>query len=121
MARCGERRGWRHRHPLRARGAGTSMATTDGSEARPTTRTGITFHSPLAFWLGSAALTVGFLLHLPSFSDAKAAHYALAGQPVTHLMLYGVGLVIGGLVLAAYGLFPRDVRAHGRQTEQHAL
>ena len=97
------------------------VAQGNGSPKGFASKTGITFHSPLAFWLGSAALTVGFLLHLPSFSDAKAAHYALAGQPVTHLMLYGVGLVIGGLVLAAYGLFPRDVRAHGRQTEQHAL
>lgn len=67
----------------------------------------LAFHHPLAFWLGTALITVGVLAHLPMLMMAAPMHYRLAGMPMDHAMLVGMALVPLGVLLAAYGLMPR--------------
>ena len=67
----------------------------------------LTFHHPIAFWLGSALIVAGVLAHLPMLVMAAPTHYHLAGMPMDRPMLVGMGLVPLGLLLAAYGLMPR--------------
>lgn len=62
-----------------------------------------------AFALGVAAVTVGVLLHLPMFWMGRMNHFMLAGMPMGGDMLAGMGLIIGGCFVAAYGLLPRDI------------
>ncbi|MGN6704710.1 MAG: MFS transporter [Rhodanobacter sp.] len=70
-------------------------------------RTDLTFHHPLAFWLGCAAVIAGVLAHLPMLAMAAPMHYRLAGMPMDGLMLAGMALVPLGVLLAGYGLMPR--------------
>ncbi|CAA9231104.1 MAG: hypothetical protein AVDCRST_MAG10-1164 [uncultured Acidimicrobiales bacterium] len=69
-------------------------------------RRGITFHHPAAFWLGSGAVTVGVLLHLPMYTGARDMGYHLAGMPVDGPMMVGMALVLVGLAATFYGLLP---------------
>ena len=69
-------------------------------------RRGITFHHPAAFWLGSGAVTVGVLLHLPMYTGAADMGYHLAGMPVDGPMMAGMALVLVGLAATFYGLLP---------------
>jgi MFS transporter, putative metabolite:H+ symporter len=68
---------------------------------------GITFHHPLAFWIGSIAVVVGVLAHMPMFMMAAPMHYHLAGMPMDNTMLAGMALIPIGVLLAGYGLMPR--------------
>lgn len=61
----------------------------------------------LAFWAGSASVTIGVLLHVPMFVMGRATHYRLAGMQMDTGMLIGMGLIIAGLGATAYGLLPR--------------
>ena len=70
-------------------------------------RTDLTFHHPLAFWLGCAAVIAGVLAHLPMLAMAAPMNYRLAGMPMDGLMLAGMALVPLGVLLAGYGLMPR--------------
>src|ERR671931_147799 len=79
--------------------------------ARPS-RGGIDFHHPGAFWLGSAAVTIGVFLMLPMYlnnSDRACAvpKYCLTGLKPDGLMWFGMALTLVGLAATAYGLFPR--------------
>lgn len=65
-----------------------------------------------AFALGCAAVTAGVLLHLPMFAMARAMHYHLAGMAMGADMLVGMALIIGGVVLAAWGLLPARLAQH---------
>src|SRR6185437_11609360 len=67
----------------------------------------ISFHHPIAFWLGTALIVAGVLAHLPMLAMAAPMHYRLAGMPMNHLMLVGMALVPLGVLLAGYGLMPR--------------
>ena len=67
----------------------------------------ITFHHPVAFWLGCAAVVAGVLAHLPMLAMAAPMHYRLAGMPMDNAMLVGMALVPLGVLLAGYGLMPR--------------
>lgn len=67
----------------------------------------ITFHHPVAFWLGCAAAVAGVLAHLPMLAMAAPMHYRLAGMPMDNAMLVGMALVPLGVLLAGYGLMPR--------------
>lgn len=58
---------------------------------------GVRFHHPLAFWLGCLAVAVGVCLHLPMYVRAAPMHYRMVGM----------GLIIGGVLLSAWGLLPR--------------
>ncbi|TAN46935.1 MAG: MFS transporter [Methylococcaceae bacterium] len=67
---------------------------------------GVKIHHPIAFWLGVAFLVVGVLLHLPDFLAMKGAGYRMVGMHMSHEMLYGMVLIVGGLGLAAFGVLP---------------
>lgn len=67
----------------------------------------ITFHHPVAFWLGCAAVVAGVLAHLPMLAMAAPMHYRLASMPMDNAMLVGMALVPLGVLLAGYGLMPR--------------
>ncbi|MBA3727843.1 MAG: MFS transporter [Actinobacteria bacterium] len=69
--------------------------------------TGISYEHPLAFWLGSAAITLGVLLHLPFYFAASDRNYVLAGSSPDAPFMLGMLLIFGGLVATGYGLFPR--------------
>jgi putative MFS transporter len=62
-----------------------------------------------AFALGVAGVTAGVLLHLPMFLMGRMNHFRLAGMPMGDDMLIGMGLIIGGVFVAAYGLLPRNL------------
>ncbi len=64
--------------------------------------------SPAAFWLGSLAVVLGVLLHLPMFVMARAVHYRLAGMPMSPEMLWGMALIVAGAAATVYGLAPRE-------------
>ncbi|MDH7640487.1 MFS transporter [Sphingomonas oryzagri] len=69
-----------------------------------------------AFVLGCLAVTAGVCAHLPMFAMARGMHYHLAGMPMTSLMIGGMGLILGGLGVAAYGLLPRNLSTHRLST-----
>ncbi|MEH3100635.1 MFS transporter [Sphingomonas adhaesiva] len=64
-----------------------------------------------AFVLGCVAVTIGVVAHLPMFAMARAMNYRLAGMPMDAPMLVGMGLIVAGTLVAAWGLLPRDVAA----------
>ncbi len=67
---------------------------------------GVTFHHPVAFWAGSAAVTAGVLLHLPMYLSARDTQYRLVGMAVDGPMKVGMALVLVGLAASCYGLLP---------------
>ena len=66
----------------------------------------ISFSHPAAFWAGTAAVGAGVLAHLPDFIGSAGMGYHMANMQMSRLMLAGMGLIIGGLALSAYGLMP---------------
>jgi putative MFS transporter len=60
-----------------------------------------------AFWIGSAAVTAGTLLHLPMFWMGRNTGFRLAGMPMDTGMTAGMGLIVLGILAAGYGLLPR--------------
>jgi putative MFS transporter len=64
-----------------------------------------------AFWCGSVLVSAGVLLHLPMWWMARSVHFRLAGMPMDPAMMLGMGLIIAGIVAAAYGLLPERRRA----------
>jgi MFS transporter, putative metabolite:H+ symporter len=59
-----------------------------------------------AFWGGSAMVAAGVILHLPMFWMGRTTHFVLSGMPMTSGMLAGMGLIVAGIVVSAYGLLP---------------
>ncbi|MGH8076962.1 MAG: MFS transporter [Lysobacter sp.] len=79
----------------------------------------VSFHRPIAFWVGCAALVAGVLAHMPMFAMGQHTHYRMVGMPMDAWMLWGMALIPAGLMLAGYGLMPRlaqmrQVRQGGR-------
>ncbi|HET6603010.1 MAG TPA: MFS transporter [Xanthomonadaceae bacterium] len=68
---------------------------------------GLSFHHPLAFWAGCAAIVAGVLGHLPMFAMAAPMGYRMVGMPMDLPMMIGMALIPAGLLLAGYGLAPR--------------
>jgi putative MFS transporter len=77
--------------------------------------TGLTFHHPIAFWLGCTAIIAGVLAHMPMFACASHMGYEMVGMPMDTSMLIGMALIPAGLLLATYGLMPRieQIRQRG--------
>jgi MFS transporter, putative metabolite:H+ symporter len=73
--------------------------------------TGVTFPHPAAFWLGTLATIAGVVLHLPMYLNAGDMGYRLVGMPMDGPMKIGMALVVLGLVLSFYGLYPRSAEA----------
>lgn len=90
-----------HRRPA------VAAAGRTGYYPPPVSSPGLTFHHPLAFWLGCGAITAGVLLHVPMFLHAANMDYRMAGMPMDPAMLSGMALIPLGLALAVYGLLPR--------------
>ena len=61
------------------------------------------------FILGVVLVTVGVLLHLPMFLMGKMTHYRLYGMPMGNDMIAGMGAIILGVAIAAYGLLPTNI------------
>jgi putative MFS transporter len=64
-----------------------------------------------AFILGVIAVTAGVLMHLPMFMMGRPMHYRLAGMPMDAEMYFGMGAIVVGCLIAAFGLLPRNVSA----------
>jgi MFS transporter, putative metabolite:H+ symporter len=77
-----------------------------------------------AFWSGSVLVSAGVLLHLPMWWMARSIHFRLAGMPMDPAMTLGMGLIVAGIIAAAYGLLPerrRAARAGGATAEGEFL
>ena len=80
---------------------------------------GISFHHPLAFWIGCLAVTAGVCLHMPMYIMAAPMHYHLAGMAMDTPMAIGMFLIPAGVLLAGYGLMPhlaqlrQNMHGHG--------
>ncbi len=61
----------------------------------------------IAFSAGCVAVTVGVLLHLPMFVMGKDMGYQLAGMPMDPPMIWGMALIVGGVMLSSYGVLPK--------------
>lgn len=59
-----------------------------------------------AFALGCVAVSVGVLLHLPMFWMGRDNGFVLAGMPMDRGMIFGMYLIVAGIVVAGYGLLP---------------
>ena len=75
--------------------------------------------STAAFFVGSLVVTVGVGLHLPMFLMARDMGYRLAGMPMDTGMYVGMALIVSGILLAGYGLLPKDAFEKGHP--HHAL
>ena len=72
--------------------------------------------SAVAFWLGSAIVTVGVGLHMPMFLMARSMNYMLAGMPMDLGMYVGMALIVLGIGAAGYGLLPKTLPSHAHGT-----
>src|ERR1700675_1174758 len=61
----------------------------------------------LAFWIGSVIVSAGVSLHLPMFWMGRHSGFVLAHMPMDAGMLWGMALIVAGIVAAAYGLLPK--------------
>src|SRR6185369_6737923 len=71
-----------------------------------------------AFILGVILVTAGVLLHAPMFWMGRMTHFQLSGMPIGWDMIVGMGAIIGGVAIAAYGLLPANasaIRAHAQE------
>jgi len=68
---------------------------------------GISFHHPIAFWIGCVLVAAGVFSHGPMLAMGAHMHYHLAGMPMDTTMLVGMALIPLGLALSIYGLMPR--------------
>lgn len=68
-----------------------------------------------AFWVGLMLTVVGTVLHLPMYFRARDMGYQMAGMPLDRTMIAGMVLIVVGLGITSYGLFPRGV-PHSRIT-----
>jgi len=62
-------------------------------------------------------VAAGVALHIPMFLMGRHTGYRLVGMPMDNGMLIGMGLIVLGVLAAAYGLLPRhepQQASHGR-------
>jgi putative MFS transporter len=64
-----------------------------------------------AFVAGCVAVTAGVLLHLPMYWMGRGMGFHLAGMPMDAGMLWGMALIVAGVMVAGYGLLPRRLAA----------
>jgi MFS transporter, putative metabolite:H+ symporter len=60
----------------------------------------------LAFWFGILYILAGVCCHLPDYVSRRAEHFHLSGLPMSNMMCFGMFLIVAGIALTAYGLFP---------------
>jgi MFS transporter, putative metabolite:H+ symporter len=78
----------------------------------------IQLRSGIAFWSGCALVTAGVVLHLPMFLMSRNDGYVLAGMRMDAGMLFGMALIVAGILATAYGLLPRGLQASVAQTRE---
>jgi MFS transporter, putative metabolite:H+ symporter len=66
------------------------------------------------FATGCLSVTVGVLLHIPMFMMGSGMGFRLAGMPMDPGMIFGMGLIVAGIGVAAFGLLPKAVGAQIR-------
>ncbi|HET7488870.1 MAG TPA: MFS transporter [Acidimicrobiales bacterium] len=71
---------------------------------------GVTYEHPRAFWLGALLTVAGTVLMLPKYIGARQDHYRLAGSAVSTDMVAGMVLMVVGMVMVTYGVFPKASR-----------
>jgi putative MFS transporter len=59
-----------------------------------------------AFALGCIGVTIGVLLHIPMFWMGHNNHFVLYGMPMDSKMIFGMYVIIAGVIAAGYGLLP---------------
>jgi MFS transporter, putative metabolite:H+ symporter len=64
-----------------------------------------------AFVVGCVAVTIGVVMHLPMFWMGRHNGFRLADMAMDADMLWGMALIVAGLVVAGYGLLPRKLDA----------
>lgn len=64
-----------------------------------------------AFVAGCIAVTIGVVLHLPMFWMGRDNGFRLADMPMDAEMLWGMALIVAGIVVAGYGLVPKKADA----------
>jgi putative MFS transporter len=60
-----------------------------------------------AFWIGSAVVSAGVVLHLPMFWMGRNSGFNLSQMPMDAGMLWGMALIVIGILAAGYGLLPK--------------
>ena len=71
-----------------------------------------TARRPLIFWLASAAISAGVLLHLPMLAEAHQMGNHLAGMDADPAMIAGMALILLGVPAAIYGALPARRSPH---------
>ncbi|WP_417231960.1 MFS transporter [Brevundimonas sp.] len=59
-----------------------------------------------AFWVGCLLVTAGVILHLPMYWMGRHTGFHLADMPMDPGMMWGMGLILVGVALTAFGLLP---------------
>src|SRR5580692_12609928 len=60
-----------------------------------------------AFWIGSVVVRAGVVLHLPMFWMGRSSGFNLSHMPMDAGMLWGMALIVFGILAAGYGLLPK--------------
>lgn len=76
---------------------------------------GISYHHPVAFWMGVVAVTAGVALHLPMFVESRDMGFHMAGMAMGMPMMIGMFAILGGIAASLYGLVPPKRRASGER------
>jgi MFS transporter, putative metabolite:H+ symporter len=71
-------------------------------------KSGITFHNPLAFWSGAALVTIGVIANMPMLFAKKSTNYILAGTKADVGLIIGVLMIVVGTILTVIGVAPRQ-------------
>jgi MFS transporter, putative metabolite:H+ symporter len=66
-----------------------------------------------AFWIGSAVVSAGVVLHLPMFWMGRHSGFNLSQMPMDAGMLWGMALIVIGILAAGYGLLPKPTAGMG--------
>ncbi|HMA51184.1 MAG TPA: MFS transporter, partial [Magnetospirillaceae bacterium] len=74
-----------------------------------------------AFAAGCLLVTLGVGLHLPMFWMGRHTAFHLDGMPMGGGMLFGMGLIVAGIGVAAYGLLPRAIGIQIRTASRIAV
>lgn len=83
-----------------------------------------TIYHKVAFWLGTQFIVAGVIFHLPDFIASRKMHYCMQCMPMSNLMLCGMALILTGIPMAAYGLFPirnREKKNLSAEYQLHTL
>jgi len=69
------------------------------------------FSHVLAFWVGTVLILAGVGCHLPDFIHARDMHFELNGMPMSKVMCAGMTMIVVGIALTFYGLFPAQIKS----------